>query len=149
LLPTGVLSDALTVAERSSLHGMPLADQQDQGVTSMQAGFPVAAQAPVALQPRQIIPPLPTGTERTLVAVPQFGVALANALANDPPVDQATVPAAQSATSGQDILAAMSVATANPTSKPINSTCSVAARLIRRISRLSNSANIAAAWATC
>jgi hypothetical protein len=85
----------------------------------MQAGFPVAAQAPVALQPRQIIPPLPTGTERTLVAVPQFGVALANALANDPPVDQATVPAAQSATSGQDILAAMSVATANPTSKPI------------------------------
>ncbi len=39
----------------------------------MQAGFPVAPQAPVALQPRQMIQPLPTGTERTLVAVPQFG----------------------------------------------------------------------------
>ena len=77
----------------------------------MQAGFPVAPQTPVALQPRQMVQPLPSGTERTLVAVPQFGVALANALANDPPVDQATVPAAQSATSGQDILAAMSVAT--------------------------------------
>ena len=31
----------------------------------MQAGFPVAPQAPVATQPRQMVQPLPTGTERT------------------------------------------------------------------------------------
>ena len=46
----------------------------------MQAGFPVAPQAPVAMQPRQMVQPLPTGTERTPVAAPQFGVALANAM---------------------------------------------------------------------
>ena len=46
----------------------------------MQAGFPVAPQAPVATQPRQMVQPLPTGTERTPVAVPQFDVALANAM---------------------------------------------------------------------
>ena len=86
----------------------------------MQAGFPVAPQTLVALQPRQMIQPLPSGTERTLAAVPQFGLALANVLANDPPVDQTTVPVAEPATSGQDILAAMSVATANTTSsKPV------------------------------
>ena len=85
----------------------------------MQAGFPVAPQAPVAMQPRQMVQPLPTGTERTLVAVPQFGVALANALANDGSVDQATVPAAQSATSGQGTLTAMSGATEHIASKPV------------------------------
>ncbi len=73
-------SDAPIVAHRSSFNGMPLADWQDQGVTSMQAGFLVAPQAPVATQPRQMVQPLPTGTERTPVAVPQFDVALANAM---------------------------------------------------------------------
>ena len=49
----------------------------------MQAGFLVAPQAPVATQPRQMIQPLPTGTERTPVAVPQFDVALANAIMDE------------------------------------------------------------------
>ena len=119
LLPTCARFDALTVAERSSFNGMPLADQHYQGVTSMQAGFPVAPQVPVAMQPRQMVQPLPAGTERTLVAAPQFGAALAIALANDPSVDQATVPAAQSATSGQGTLSAMSVASEHTTSKPV------------------------------
>ena len=67
----------------------------------MQAGFPVAPQALVAMQSRQMVQPLPAGTERILVALPQFGVALANALANDGSVDQATVLAPQSTPSGQ------------------------------------------------
>ena len=65
----------------------------------MQAGFPVAPQAPVATQPRQMVQPLPTGAERTPVVVPQFDAALSNVMMNRGSTDQATVPAAQSAAS--------------------------------------------------
>ena len=85
----------------------------------MQAGFPVAPQALVAMQSRQMVQPLPAGTERILVALPQFGVALANALANDGSVDQATVLAPQSTPSGQGPLTAMSVVAENTTSTPV------------------------------
>ena len=69
----------------------------------MQAGFLVAPQAPVATQPRQMVQPLPTGTERTPVAAPQFDVALANAILDGGSADQATPPAAQSAASAQRV----------------------------------------------
>ena len=120
LLPTAALSDALIVAHRSSFNGMPLADRQDQGVTSMQAGFLVAPQAPVATQPRQMVQPLPTGTERTPVAVPQFDVALANAMTTTGPGGSGNGSGAAIRCRADKVsLTAMSVVTETATSKPV------------------------------
>ena len=84
----------------------------------MQAGFLVALQAPIATQPRQLIQPLPTGTERPPVAVPQFDLALANAIMDGGSADQAAPPAPQSAASAQGVPAAVPSMTANALPMP-------------------------------
>ena len=86
----------------------------------MQAGFPVAPQAPVATQPRQMVQPLPTGTERTpgCRAAIRCGARECDH-GNEPSADQATPPAAQSAASAQRIPGAGSSVTANATSNAV------------------------------